>query len=228
MATAVRSLRACLPPCRRAPAPRGLTPRVVYPKRALSTTPIRRADDDLPNDDEAAAEERPRRDLEFIKAPPKKTKPSQMTHKEFERLGVPGVRRHTPRMSGGKWDLVDDQLDHLKETIALPTKAEKEFEEIAKEVNEWHEGISRVAAAPKKNAIKKDSFWGEDEEDPDYMIPDVEDEDLGEDDILSLAHGKLEEFREYREYARVAAWQMPLLSSQWSSADGHAAAAVLC
>lgn len=223
MASAVRSLRVCLPPCRRAPAPRGLTSRVVYPtRRALSTTPIRRADDDSPKENDEDTDAAPRQDLEFIKAPPKKAQPSRMTREQFEQLGVPGVRRHTPRMSGGKWDLVDDQLDHLKETIALPTEAEKEFEEISKEVDAWHQGISKVAAAPKKSAIKKDSFWGEDEEDPDYMIPDVEDEDLGEDDILSLAHGKLEEFREYREYARVAAWQMPLLSSQCSSVDGHA------
>lgn len=226
MASVVRSLRVCLPPCRRAPAPCGLTPRVAYPRRVLSTTPIRRADDDAPNDDEATSDVGPRKDLEFIKAPPKKTQPSRMTREQLEQLGVSGVRRHTPRMSGGKWDLVDDQLDHLKETIALPNEAEKEFEEISKEVDAWHQGISKVAAAPKKSAIKKDSFWGEDEEDPDYMIPDVEDEELGEDDILSLAHGKLEEFREYREYARVAAWQMPLLSSQWFSADGCAAVLV--
>jgi len=37
------------------------------------------------------------------------------------------------------------------------------------------------------------------------------------DDITSLAHGELEQHREMRHYARLAAWEMPLLSSMWCS-----------
>jgi small subunit ribosomal protein S35 len=37
------------------------------------------------------------------------------------------------------------------------------------------------------------------------------------DDITSLAHGELEQHREMRHYARLAAWEMPLLSSMWYS-----------
>jgi small subunit ribosomal protein S35 len=33
------------------------------------------------------------------------------------------------------------------------------------------------------------------------------------DDITALAHGELEQHREMRHYARLAAWEMPLLSS---------------
>ena len=40
-----------------------------------------------------------------------------------------------------------------------------------------------------------------------------EDEEFQGDDISSLAHGELEQHREMREYARIAAWEMPLLSS---------------
>lgn len=40
-----------------------------------------------------------------------------------------------------------------------------------------------------------------------------EDEDPGED-IPTLAHGELEAHREKRHYARLAAWEMPLLSSK--------------
>lgn len=36
-----------------------------------------------------------------------------------------------------------------------------------------------------------------------------------EDDISSLAHGELEQHREWRHYARLAAWEMPLLSSMF-------------
>lgn len=42
-----------------------------------------------------------------------------------------------------------------------------------------------------------------------------EDEDFEGDDISSTAHGELEQHREMREYARIAAWEMPLLSSEY-------------
>lgn len=40
-----------------------------------------------------------------------------------------------------------------------------------------------------------------------------EDEEFEGDDITALGHGELEQHREMREYARIAAWEMPLLSS---------------
>lgn len=43
-----------------------------------------------------------------------------------------------------------------------------------------------------------------------------EDPEFEEDDITSLAHGQLEQHREYRHYARLAAWEMPLLTSETS------------
>lgn len=41
----------------------------------------------------------------------------------------------------------------------------------------------------------------------------VEDPEFEEDDVTALAHGQLEQHREYRAYARLMAWEMPLLSS---------------
>jgi hypothetical protein len=41
-----------------------------------------------------------------------------------------------------------------------------------------------------------------------------EDPEFEEDDISSMAHGQLEQHREYRHYARLAAWEMPLLTSE--------------
>ena len=43
-----------------------------------------------------------------------------------------------------------------------------------------------------------------------------EDEVFDGDDISSIAHGELEQHRELRTYARIAAWEMPLLSSMWN------------
>lgn len=48
-----------------------------------------------------------------------------------------------------------------------------------------------------------------------------EDEEYRGDDISSLAHGELEQHREMREYARIAAWEMPLLSSTSPAPSFH-------
>ncbi|QPC77378.1 hypothetical protein HYE68_008130 [Fusarium pseudograminearum] len=55
----------------------------------------------------------------------------------------------------------------------------------------------------------KQSFWF-DEEDPETNTEELEEFD--EDDITSMAHGKLDEVREMRKYARLAVWELPLLS----------------
>jgi len=67
----------------------------------------------------------------------------------------------------------------------------------------------RVQEPPEKNA--KEGFWnyGEEKADRDDIGDDPEFEG---DDITSIAHTELEQHREYREYARLAAWEMPLLS----------------
>lgn len=79
------------------------------------------------------------------------------------------------------------------------------------------EAEAREAVAAPRMGFKSKKFWNEDEEDSD-LITDEQNEDMfDEDDIMSMAHGKFEEFREYREYARLAAWEMPLLSSEWPS-----------
>jgi small subunit ribosomal protein S35 len=52
----------------------------------------------------------------------------------------------------------------------------------------------------------KGGFWAEGEED---LGPD---EDYFGDDLTSHGHGELEQHRELREYARLIAWELPLLS----------------
>jgi small subunit ribosomal protein S35 len=52
----------------------------------------------------------------------------------------------------------------------------------------------------------KRGFWGEGEP----TIPF--DEDYYGDDVTSLGHGELEKHRELREYARLIAWELPLLN----------------
>jgi small subunit ribosomal protein S35 len=60
---------------------------------------------------------------------------------------------------------------------------------------------------------KSYGFWAEDEDDEFDMAEDG-DEDFNDDEITSMAHAELELHREMREYARITAWDMPLLSSK--------------
>lgn len=60
---------------------------------------------------------------------------------------------------------------------------------------------------------KTRGFWAE-EEDDEFSIVEDGDENFNDDEITSMAHAELELHREMREYARIAAWDMPLLSSQ--------------
>lgn len=61
--------------------------------------------------------------------------------------------------------------------------------------------------------MKHYGFWG-DEEDDEFAQVEDGDEEINDDEITSMAHAEMELHREMREYARIAAWDMPLLSSK--------------
>ncbi|RAL08110.1 mitochondrial 37S ribosomal protein mS35 [Aspergillus homomorphus CBS 101889] len=58
---------------------------------------------------------------------------------------------------------------------------------------------------------KPKGFWAEEEPDEFGIVEDA-DEEYYEDDITTMAYAELEQHREIREYARIAAWDMPSLS----------------
>lgn len=63
------------------------------------------------------------------------------------------------------------------------------------------------------------AFWY-DEDDPDTFTE--EHDEFNEDDMMSMAHNKLDEVREMRHYTRLAVWEMPLLSSTFTRTKvGH-------
>lgn len=76
----------------------------------------------------------------------------------------------------------------------------------------------RELARPLRTALKprRDTFWDEDEDDKDLISNDDSDE-FDENDMTDIAHAKLEEHREQRAYARLAIWEMPLLSRKCSN-----------
>ncbi|KAJ5303423.1 hypothetical protein N7476_010222 [Penicillium atrosanguineum] len=58
---------------------------------------------------------------------------------------------------------------------------------------------------------KQRGFWAEDDPDEFAQVEDG-DEEINDDEITAMAHAELELHREVREYARIAAWDMPMLS----------------
>lgn len=58
----------------------------------------------------------------------------------------------------------------------------------------------------------QESFWY-DEDDEDTVTENVGDE-FNEDDLTEMGHAKLDEIRDMRQWTRVMAWEMPLLSSE--------------
>ncbi len=74
--------------------------------------------------------------------------------------------------------------------------------------------IKRDTARSRMPVRKKmGAFWNDEEPDPDAITDEINEDEFEENDITSMAHGKLEEHRDHRHYARVTAWEMPLLSS---------------
>lgn len=60
----------------------------------------------------------------------------------------------------------------------------------------------------------KPGFFASGEDDPQDI---GEDEEFEGDDMTSIGHAQLEQHREIREYMRIAAWEMPMLSSPSSN-----------
>jgi small subunit ribosomal protein S35 len=94
----------------------------------------------------------------------------------------------------------DEELTALEESMA----------------NEDEEQRQRYAARhpayvlPLRRKRLKDTFMNMGDPEP-WEEEGMLDDD--QDDMTSLAHGELEQHREMRHYARLAAWEMPLLSS---------------
>ncbi|KAI1978022.1 37S ribosomal protein S24, mitochondrial [Ophidiomyces ophidiicola] len=64
---------------------------------------------------------------------------------------------------------------------------------------------------PFEELPEKTGFWAEDENDSFAQYED--DDDWKDDDITSMAHAELQEHRDIRKYARIAAWDMPSLAA---------------
>jgi small subunit ribosomal protein S35 len=154
--------------------------------RPLSTTPTRRADKTNPG-------------------PPKEAAiPGAPVSDPIEEAINPEV---TPQKSTG-----GSALQQLVEDLKA-----LDPELIQDAIRKGKEGISWTNDEETKNMDDEDwviqeddprkiGFWGEGE------ASLGKDEDYYGDDLTSLGHGELEQHRELREYARLIAWELPLLN----------------
>ncbi|KAJ3563044.1 hypothetical protein NPX13_g8338 [Xylaria arbuscula] len=106
-----------------------------------------------------------------------------------------------------------DDVDELEDEIREIDEGEEvdpaEYERALAELE--RDPSFEKASRSQERAVNS---MGDVEPDQELFNDEVDSDKFDEDDIMGLAHGKFEEFREFREYARIAAWQMPLLSSK--------------
>ncbi|KAB8236148.1 mitochondrial 37S ribosomal protein mS35 [Aspergillus alliaceus] len=103
----------------------------------------------------------------------------------------------------------DAENRRLVEEYNNPAKRAAAFAELEKSVNYVEKEVPMRFDDVRE---KRPGFWGDEENDEFALVEDADD-DFHDDDITSMAHAELEVHREIREYARIAAWDMPLLSS---------------
>ncbi|KAI0024231.1 hypothetical protein F4780DRAFT_776056 [Xylariomycetidae sp. FL0641] len=133
----------------------------------------------------------------------------------------------TPQWHKKKRDAEEEDVEHDVRDVGVDEELTPEIERAAQEAlrdptipgttklvdHVLHSVDNMVNAAARGHRVNRaTSFWNDDEDDPDMITDELNEDEFEEDDITAIAHGKLEEYRDQREYARIAAWQMPLLS----------------
>ncbi|KAK4191114.1 mitochondrial ribosomal subunit protein-domain-containing protein [Podospora australis] len=95
----------------------------------------------------------------------------------------------------------------LKAWEEIPIDQKRELQQLTKDAQ------NEMVPLRRHMRTRPTQFWSAHEQDPDLITDEIGEDDFEEDDIMAGAHGKLEEHREYREYARIAVWEMPLLAN---------------
>ncbi|KAJ4222596.1 37S ribosomal protein S24, mitochondrial [Fusarium solani] len=192
MASASAAARLCVLACRRAPRlqqiPRSqqIIRQRSVPQRAFGTSTIRWAREREQQEQEGEEEEE---DLGPI---------------ELKKLEAAIAEAATPE--GMK------QLDELAKENGYNTideYLETELERRPGWASEDRSLQDEIMKDDRGERPNRQSFWF-DEEDPETNTEELEEFD--EDDITSMAHGKLDQIREMRQYDRLAVWELPLLS----------------
>ncbi|KAL1989808.1 hypothetical protein VTN49DRAFT_7005 [Thermomyces lanuginosus] len=147
--------------------------------------------------------------------PPVPPEPKDLTPEDIEELPEYSPENFTPEekrmyemMSPEERALFDEENRRFVAMFNDPKERASDFQEIEQSaaIIEREEPM-RFEDIKEKNL----GFWAEDEPDELGIVEDG-DEEFNDDEITSMAHAELELHREIREYMRIAAWDMPLLS----------------
>ena len=103
-----------------------------------------------------------------------------------------------------------EQIRTLPDTLQSP-EVQEELDQIAEKVHREVDQHNAMNFPDVKLRASERGFWAKGEDDEFTQVPD--EDNFKDDDITTPAHAELELQREIREYARIAAWDMPLLSS---------------
>lgn len=138
-------------------------------------------------------------------------KPTPFDQWEEEALELERKYKHmTPTQVAQS--MLDEEDENVGRGLAGTLNSLEVDESMKNDQEEIDAMVKFIRQQPK--AIRE-PFWDDEEPDPDLITMDDSDE-FEENDMTDIAHAKLEEHREQREYARVAIWEMPLLSSESS------------
>ncbi|KAF9882372.1 hypothetical protein CkaCkLH20_00408 [Colletotrichum karsti] len=190
MAAAGQALRLCVRGCRWMPAAPRIAPQAATQfsrhtqRRAFAVSSTRRARDD---DDGEGDSDPIYSSNETVADMIQKLKPEETQALEKIRKRDPSAQEMTLEK------FLEREMTKDLQTETEPIMTNQEFKVLTH--------------TPRPNRM---SFWY-DEDDPKADTENVMDE-FDEDDMTTMAHGKLDEIREYRHYHRIMAWEMPLLS----------------
>lgn len=115
----------------------------------------------------------------------------------------------------GSADRILDEIPPEDRDPAMEAELEEMRPQLEKLESKMHTELDEMEAKLFKDPRpQKDSFWF-DEEDDDPTTEGIVGDEFDEDDMPTMAHGKLDELREYRHYSRIVAWEMPMLASMF-------------
>jgi hypothetical protein len=138
-------------------------------------------------------------------------KPTPFDHWAQEDIEVDLKYRNMKPSDIAKDIFSDDERDLFGELASeLASIADTDLRKEQDDARDLSRPLRAIGVKP-----KRDSFWDEDEDDVD-LISDDDSDEFDENDMTDIAHAKLEEHREQRAYARLAIWEMPLLSRKWT------------
>lgn len=145
---------------------------------------------------------------------------ARQTPVSFKDSLEPVARVHYEALSPKEREEFEAQARKLDEYMTSPAVESQLSAAVSQGVHEVALGSDESDALPKR-ITPGFMAMGEDDEQG-----TGEDDDFEDDDITSLGHGELEQHREMREYARIAAWEMPLLSSMPTHTTFHLITAI--